>query len=133
MFYYPNNCSHGYYQSHGPSPVDFTYYNYPWHAPPQRQFPDVNISQLNVSLRKFQELMNQANILINKMATDSNFTKMLMTAAQKSDKNRVNQLIRSTGITIKAETTYTPTGIRIVLDNSGPEGGCCDLLIALGW
>ncbi|ALC92776.1 hypothetical protein AM500_11940 [Bacillus sp. FJAT-18017] len=93
----------------------------------------MNISQLNVSLRKFQELMNQANILINKMATDSNFTKMLMTAAQKSDKNRVNQLIRSTGITIKAETTYTPTGIRIVLDNSGPEGGCCDLLIALGW
>ncbi|WP_052342696.1 hypothetical protein [Bacillus sp. EB01] len=129
MFHYPNNCSHGYYQSHGPSP----YYNYPWNAPPQRQFPDVNISQLNVSLRKFQELMNQANILINKMATDSNFTKMLMTAAQKSDKNRVNQLIRSTGITIKAETTYTPTGIRIVLDNSGPEGGCCDLLIALGW
>ena len=56
-----------------------------------------------------------------------------MSAAQKSDKNKVNQLIRSAGVTINIKTTFTPTGIRIILDNSEVEGGCCDLMIALRW
>ena len=53
-----------------------------------------------------------------------------MSAAEKSDKNKVIQLIREAGVSIHVTTTFTPTGIRIILDNSEVEGGCCDLMIA---
>lgn len=99
----------------------------------QRQFPAVDIQQLDASVHKFQILMKQANLLINKLADDPEFAKELMGAAQQSNKNKVNELIRLTGITIKIKTTFTPTGIRIVLDNSEFEGGCCNLLVGLRW
>ena len=56
-----------------------------------------------------------------------------MSAAQSSNKERVIALIREAGVSIHITTTFTPTGIRIILDNSEVEGGCCDLMIALRW
>jgi hypothetical protein len=100
---------------------------------PQRQFPPVNIHKLDISVHKFQTLMRQADLLVNKLADDPEFTKELMSAAQQSNKSRVNELILSTGITLRVKTTFTPTGIKIIIDNSGMEGDCCDLLIGLKW
>lgn len=110
------------------------YYQYP-RAPmrPFRQYPDVDIHQLEVSVHKFQRLMRQADLLVNKLADDPQFAYALMHAAQESNEAKVNALVKSTGITIKVSTTFTPTGIRIILDNSGLEGDCCQLLIALKW
>jgi|1185.fasta_scaffold321765_2 hypothetical protein len=56
-----------------------------------------------------------------------------MDAVQQSNKKKVEELILSTGATIKVKTPFTPTGICIVLDKSEVEGDCCDLLIALCW
>ena len=104
-----------------------------WNNIRQFQYPEVDTQHLNVSVKRFQEIMEQADLLISKMAEDNEFAGELMRAAQRSDENRVHELIESTGVTIKTATTYTPTGIRILFDNSEVGGGCCDLLVALRW
>lgn len=102
---------------------------------PQRQYqyPEVDIQQFEKSAQSFQQLIKQADLLINKLARSKEFARELMSAAQKSDDKKVNELIKSTGITIKVKTSFTPDGIRIILDNSKLEGHCCQLLIALRW
>lgn len=106
----------------------------PWHhSRLYRQFSEVNTQQLEISAHRFQELMKQANLLVNKIANSKQFAHALMFAAQQSDEKTVNELIKSTGVTIDIKTTFTPTGIRIVLDNTEKPGDCCDLLIALRW
>lgn len=99
----------------------------------KNQYPPVDTQQLDESVRKFQDLMKQANLLLKKLAEDQDFAKELMGEAQQSNTMKVNEMIKSTGITIETETTYTPTGIRIILKNSEIVGECCDLLIALRW
>ncbi len=128
MYYFPSPYPvYPYYQQTTP------YYE-PWDAPHvPRQFPPVDTGQLEKSVTRFQELIKQADLLISRLARDKQFATQLMSAAQESNKERVNQMIRSTGVTIKIQTTFTPTGIRIILDNSKFEGDCCQLLIALRW
>ena len=142
MYYYPNPyVVNPYYQPAGMRsvpeqyvPTSHYYDAYqPWDLSDPRQYPQVDIGQLEDSVSRFQKLIKQAELLINRLANSREFSTQLMSAAQKSDKNKVNQLIRSTGVTIKIKTTFTPTGIRIILDNSEAEGGCCDLMIALRW
>ncbi len=102
-------------------------------VPNVRQFPPVDVEGLTYSARRFQKLMEQAGRLINTINRSHQFAFDLMNAAQMSDEKRVNELIRSTGITTKMQTKFTPSGIQITLDNSEMEGGCCKLLIALRW
>lgn len=107
------------------------YYN----VQPNRQYPEVNIHEFEISAQSFQELMKQANLLINKIASSPKFAREIMTAAQKSDEQTVLKLIKSTGISIDVKTTFTPTSIRIYLDNSNKskKSNCCNMLIALRW
>ena len=99
----------------------------------QYQYPPVDTEKLHESAEKFQELMNQADLLIDKLSSDQVFAKDLMSSAQEANESKVNELIKSTGITIDVKTTFTPTGIQIILDNSDSGGGCCNLLIGLKW
>jgi hypothetical protein len=142
LYYYFNPQSvYPYYhlQGIGTVPVRYipTHFNEPlqtWNTlRPQRQFPPVDIHKLDVSVHKFQTLIRQADLLVNKLAEDPKFTKELMSAAQQSNKRRVNELILSTGITLRVKSTFTPSGIKIILDNSGMEEDCCNLLIGLKW
>jgi len=121
----------------------FCFQHYSWHnqapmqgwnsIPLQRQYPNVDTQQLEASVHRFQQLIKQAELLINKLANSKQFAHDLMSAAQVSDEKKVMKLIKSTGITIKVKTAFTPTGIRIILDNAKYGGDCCDLLIALRW
>lgn len=96
-------------------------------------FPPVSIERLNTSAHNFQKLMRQADLLISKIVTSNEFAFELMEAAQLSNQKKVEKLILSTGISLKLETNYTPTGILIDLDNSEDGGGCCNLLMSLKW
>lgn len=109
------------------------YYTPSLPVPDYRQFPPVDVGGLTYSAQQFQKLMEQAGLLINTINRSHQFAIELMNAAQVSDRKKVIDLIRSTGITIKMETKFTPSGIQITLDNSEMEGGCCKLLIALRW
>ncbi len=96
-------------------------------------FPDVNTQRLHASAGKMLEVINQSQLLINRIVESPDFAHNLMDAAQLSNQKRVDELIQSTGITTKVKTTFTPSGIQIELDNSERLGACCKLKIALRW
>jgi|GEM_PF-1177367 hypothetical protein len=127
MFCYPLPC----YCFPAPQPAwTFSHFNDLFR---QREFPPVNIAGLEYSARRFQQLMKEAQLLIGKIVESSDFARQLMGAAQESNQQRVDQLIRSTGISVRFRTDYSPSGIRIYLDNAEKEGGCCELLLGLRW
>lgn len=99
----------------------------------ENSFPPVNTKRLNTSAQRFQVLMEQADLLIDKIISSNEFAHELKTAAQLSETKKVEELILSTGITIKVKTKFTPSGIQINLKNSDEGGGCCDLLMTLHW
>jgi len=100
---------------------------------PPNPFPAVNTQVLNTSAQRFQELMKQANLLADKIVNSKEFAHELMEAAQLSNTKKVEELIVSTGITIKIKTNFSPTGIRIELNNDENAGDCCHLLMTLKW
>jgi hypothetical protein len=100
---------------------------------PQSPFPSINTQMLNTSAKKFQELTKQANLLAGKIVNSKEFAHELMEAAQLSNTRKVEELIISTGITLKIKTYFSPTGIRIELTNSENGGDCCNLLMTLKW
>ena len=115
-------------------PAPYYYHaNQQWDLSVPRQYPPVDTGQLENSVTRFQELIKEADLLIGHLANSTEYATELMSAAQSSNKERVLALIREAGVSIHITTTFTPTGIRIILDNSEAEGGCCDLMIALRW
>lgn len=99
----------------------------------QNQFPPVDTRHLYTSAQGFQELMREAGLLVNEIVNSPEFAYELMNEAQQSNKKKVEALIASTGVTVKVNTKYTPTGIHIEFDSSKNEGGCCKLNMGLLW
>jgi len=131
--------------------ISYPYFAYPYYHPhwlavnnqgpaqtnhpesTENLFPPINTDRLNKSAHSFRELMRQADLLIDKIISNPAFSNELMNAAQLSNKKKVQELVRSAGITIKGDINYHPSGIRIELDNSESRGNCCKLQIALSW
>lgn len=107
----------------------------PTHTSLQSQdpFPPVDTKQLHSSAERFQEIMREARMLIDKIVSTPSFAAELMDAAQHSNQMRVKELIASTGVTVRVETTFSPTGIQMEFDNSEMGAGCCKLDMSLLW
>ncbi|MEK0290076.1 hypothetical protein P5F77_06265 [Caldifermentibacillus hisashii] len=99
----------------------------------QSPFPPVNIGKFETSARQFQKLMEQASRFVNKVVEDHQYAYKLMNTAQLSNQQRVEELIRSTGINIHFHIHFTPTSIQIILDNSDNQYNCCQLVMELRW
>ncbi|MGM7681814.1 hypothetical protein ACSVDA_06620 [Cytobacillus sp. Hm23] len=98
-----------------------------------RQFPPVDTTMFSKSAKEMQKLMSEAALVLNKIAYSKEFAHQVMTAAQESQLNKVEQLIKSTGITSEVECSFNPDGITItfILATSGID--CCHLSIILRW
>lgn len=96
-------------------------------------FPEVDTRKFNASATRFKELMNQANRFITTLTASDDFAHRLMNAAQLSNQEEVERLIRTTGVTITYNLQYTPDGIRIDFSNNDAENSCCTLRMVLGW
>ncbi|MBK3497048.1 hypothetical protein JFL43_19850 [Viridibacillus sp. YIM B01967] len=92
-------------------------------------FPPVDTHKFKTSAKEIQKIMQQAHLLVDKIALSEQFAHDLINAAQLSNKTEVDKLIASTGITITFNTKYTPDSIRISLN----ENGCCGLTVILNW
>ncbi|MCJ7839436.1 hypothetical protein MUB24_00650 [Lederbergia sp. NSJ-179] len=119
--------------------VPYTYWMYSPYLPNNqvpfwiRQYPAIKTEKLHQSAQKIQALMSQASLLVNKIHSSSTFAHELMDAAQKSNEKKVNELIRSTGLSIPFKSRFNPDGIVFELTNSENGKGCCTLHIALQW
>ena len=96
-------------------------------------FPQVDTRKFNASAERFKEVMNQASQFIGTLTSSDDFAQQLMNAAQRSEQNEVERLVRSTGVTINYTLSYTPSGIRIDFSNSDAQNSCCALRMALSW
>lgn len=123
--YYPINYS--YFPHYTPQ----TNYSLPYTA--YRSFPLVDPKIFMASAKHMQFLMLDASVILERMATNRKFSFDLMNAAQHSNKNKVQDLIRSTGIKSKPEVEYNPDGLRLLFLKDTTQANCCQLLLHLRW
>jgi hypothetical protein len=98
-----------------------------------RPYPPVNPSMFTSSATEMHQLMKKADALVQKLANTSSFAKDVMDAAQNNEKQKVNQLLKSTGLDSGMKTTYTPDGLKIILTSEVNNIDCCHLTISLKW
>ncbi|ARK32025.1 hypothetical protein [Halalkalibacter krulwichiae] len=94
-----------------------------------RQFPPVDTTTFQQSLQAYQTLMEHGRIVINSLLSSQDKMFQLMDAAQKSDDEAVDQILRETGVPTMVETNYTPTGVTFILRAEQ----CCTLTMYLRW
>ncbi len=103
------------------------------YRPSRPQYPTVDTSLLNQSANATKKLMNDANIVIDKLAVSQEYRKEVMQAAQMSDHEKVRSLMHSTGITSDVEIHFNPDGLRLIFKSQIDGQDCCKLRIALRW
>lgn len=145
MYYYPNfynvQGQPYYIPSSHHSNMSRNYFSYPaqqyFYQPSQQyyrqQYPDVDPTLFNESAVSMQNLMKEASLVLNQLAESKSFAKKVMTAAQKSDIEELERLIKSTGIKSKVDTSVNPDGINLKLISKIHGADCCNLTIALRW
>ncbi len=108
--------------------------NNQWYSyPTYRQYPDVDPTLFNESAIEMQKLMNDASIVLKRIAESKDFAKKVMSAAQESHLQEVDRLIQSTGIKSKVETSFNPDGINMTFKSKVGQTDCCKLTVALLW
>ncbi|WP_282156156.1 hypothetical protein [Cytobacillus gottheilii] len=103
---------------------------------PHRQFPTVDPGMFMNSAKELEVMMQSASVLLSKMAQSRSFSFELMSAAQESKMEKVQSLIKTTGITLLPKVEYTPSGLRLTFESSADSNAaanCCQLALKLRW
>ncbi|MEK4030423.1 MULTISPECIES: hypothetical protein [Bacillaceae] len=103
------------------------------HPPSLRPYPEVNPALFKQSAQSIKQLLNETNLLLNKLTDSSDFALRLMTAAQAANRQEVERLVRSAGISRKTNISFNPDSFRIELRTTAANLECCKLAIALRW
>ena len=85
------------------------------------------------SAHKMQTLVQDAALVLGKINSSKQFAVDLMSAAQQSDKVKVERMIRSTGVRNFPEITYSPVGLHLKFSGDVGKVDCCHLIIDLRW
>ncbi|WP_102274013.1 hypothetical protein [Cytobacillus massiliigabonensis] len=127
QYFYPCKQSYPPFHPYG-SP---SYFYYPQHT--YRQYPDVDPGMFMTSAKDMAIIMKDASHLLAEMAKSRKYSFDLMTAAQQSKMDKVEQMIKSTGIKIIPKVTYTPDGLNLHFDSGKDYNDCCKLALKLRW
>lgn len=100
---------------------------------PIRQFPNVDPTVLHQSANETKKLMQEASLVLDKLADSKEFDTKLMNAAQASNKEEVTRLIHSLGVTSNVNVRYTPDGFNLEFTSKVANVECCRLIVALRW
>lgn len=104
------------------------YLIYPY---PFRQLPEVKPDQFVKSAQSSMALLTDARTLITRFQS-KDYARRIMQAAQASNSNAVNELLRTSGITHLPKIKYNPDGITLDFDNKNAPP-CCYLTLKLRW
>ncbi|WP_080844269.1 hypothetical protein [Cytobacillus gottheilii] len=130
-FYYPNRTPYPPVSYH-----PYVYGNPHQHNITNRQFPSVDPGMFMNSAKELEVMMHSASVLLSKMAQSRPFSYELMTAAQESQVEKVQSLIKTTGITLQPKVEYTPSGLRLTFEappENNAAANCCTLSLKLRW
>ncbi|THE10127.1 hypothetical protein E1I69_19815 [Bacillus timonensis] len=98
-----------------------------------RQFPEVDPTLFKQSAEEMRILMKDASLILAKLADSREFTKKVMAAAQASNDQEVERLLKTTGIQSKVKATFNPDGLNLHLEASVKGSKSSILTIALRW
>jgi hypothetical protein len=113
-----------------PHPHHTAYRPYPYQ---QRPLPPVNPSLFMTSAKDMEVIMKDASILLEKMARSKKFSLDLMTAAQNSNQDKVNEMVKNTGVKTVPKVSYTPDGLKLDFSSYAENPECCHLSLSLRW
>ncbi len=118
------------------SPYDQYYYRNPpyYHSSyPIREPTQLDPTMFMNSARQTQELLKDGMLIAEKIAGSKPFSRDIMHWAQSSNKAKVEELIKSTGIKQKPEISYTPNGLTVTFINEQNGIDCCHLILKIRW
>ncbi|MFT8320075.1 MAG: hypothetical protein ABF649_04150 [Bacillus sp. (in: firmicutes)] len=98
-----------------------------------RKLPTVNPNQFIQSAQDSLTLLKDAETILTKIAQSKEFSTQLMSAAQASQNQTVNQLIHSLGTKNIPKISYNPDGITFNFDHKNQAPHCCYLSFQLRW
>ncbi|WP_066291516.1 hypothetical protein [Bacillus sp. FJAT-29937] len=113
------------------TPYQFPYY--PFHGMSNRQYPTVDPGTFMSSAKDMENIMRDVSLLLTKMASSRAFSFELMSAAQASKLEKVNIMIKSTGIKHIPKVSYTPDGLVLHFESVNQLQDCCSLSLKLRW
>ncbi|MCQ6276524.1 hypothetical protein JMM81_16545 [Bacillus sp. V3B] len=85
------------------------------------------------SARQTKGLLKNADLILEKLAHSQQLSLDIMNAAQESKHDKVNELIKSTGIEKISEVSYTPNGLIITFTDKPNNIDCCHLILKVRW
>jgi len=85
------------------------------------------------SARQSKNLIKDGQLILEKIAGSKPFSLEMMQAAQSSNKAKVEELIKSTGIKQKPQVSYTPNGLTVTFINEQNDIDCCHLILKVRW
>ncbi len=124
-YYYQNYQQH-YNDSYDPY---FPYYQ----QLSYRQYPPIDPGKFMVSAKNMKNLMNDASLLLAKMAGSRRFSLELMSSAQAADQKKIENMIKSTGVVLVPDVKYTPDGLILTFESGDKYQECCSLKLNLRW
>jgi hypothetical protein len=102
---------------------------------PRSPYPQVDTKIFEGSVQSIHILIEQANLLLNRLG-DAKFAYQIMDTAQQGKKTNVENLIKSIGLKVPVTTKYTPSGIAFTLQSPADQNtvtSCCALTIFMRW
>ncbi|WP_078379209.1 hypothetical protein [Sutcliffiella halmapala] len=130
MFYHQYPQPH-YYPRNSYFPIYPAMYSHHEHM--YRPYPPVDSTFFTESAGAMQQLMKEASVILQKLSHSKEFATEVMSAAQEGQKDKVEQLLKSTGVHSGVEVDYNPDGINLKLASSVDGADCCHLTITLRW
>lgn len=130
MFYYRSSYHRPVYY---PTNVYFPVYTPIIPRPRVRVYPEVDATLFTESAESMQQLMKEASIILQKLAESKEFASEVMSAAQEGNKEKVAQLLESTGVHSGVEVGFNPDGINLNMTSEVEGKDCCHLTITLRW
>ncbi|OZI12263.1 hypothetical protein CEW92_07230 [Bacillaceae bacterium SAS-127] len=111
------------------------FYPYYLHYPTihQRVYPQVDVTLFKQSAESMKKLLKETTLLVNKLSSSPSFAYQVMNAAQQSNQKEIERLIKSAGVTSKAEISFNPDNIHLELSSKTGSTNCCHLTVALRW
>lgn len=98
-----------------------------------RQFPEVDPVVFRQSAKQFNRLIRDANKILTEISTSEPFAKEIMDAAQRSDFDKVKNLILQLGIESNLEVKFSPESLRLILRINEATENCCILNLGIRW
>lgn len=85
------------------------------------------------SAKYMQSLMKDASVLLERMADSREFARKLMSAAQESKQQLVNDQIKNTGIQNIPNVSFTPDGLKLTFSTNVDSVNCRNLTLSIRW